>query len=477
MIPAVVAAMALAAAEGPAAVRAADLLVLVPSPRHGLPKLRAALETLGQRAPSMRPLAWGREIGDPFGVDGLSVEELESAGVDVDRPLTAFTAAGAQIGCVATKKGVDLRPRLDTWLARRGARGKPAVDRSTVARSAQGAVVAGYLVKSGRACVYAGGGDGAAAMKVAGEALSRPGSPPAFARTMAGLEGVVQVFARDGPLGVAIAATSTNVRLDARLGRTVLAAVGGESEVHVRQHGLLEAAFHLSPKFLADPRSPIRAGVYGLLSAACGSCDLKAVAVLAERVAERMEGSVRIAVTGARLPAGRLDTAAAQFQVARFGIVAAVSGDMGDSETLMKEFADLAGGRPADTGVPHQGVGFEADAGPGKVWFGYRGGEVFLGNDPPALASIAGQPIEAAPCPVVGAAVACVSLPVLGRDLARVSLLDIGRTPALAAVFALALEFGSVLRGSGPLWFAAQPEGAATRVHADWTLPPPAPTP
>jgi hypothetical protein len=453
------------------ALRKVDLLVFVPQPRASLPHLRAALSVLGQRAPSMRPDAWGQTIGDPLEVDGLSTPELEKAGIDLDRPIVAFSLDAAQLACLSTKKDVDLRPRLDVWLARRGNRDNSGAGRSAVARSPQGTVVAGYVLKTGRVCVYTGGGEGDAAMKRLGDALAHPQAPGGYSALAAGLHGDAIVYWRDGPVAVAMTASATEVVADGRVARTFLAERGQDDVLACfTSSGIAATHATLSPRYLSDRGSLPRTSIPWLLQVLCPGCSAIQVASFANRLVDELAGTVGVDVVSFRVPRGPRSSAT-QYQIAQHAYVAATK-DPVRATALLDEIA--AASKATKSEIPGAGVAaWEAPVGPGTMWFGIKGAVLFSGNDAIALKEALGG---ATPCPKAVAA-ASVSLPAAGRDLGRLSILDIGRVPEAAGGLAIALEFGSVLRASGPLTLSADPEGTATRVHLNWSLPPEAPQP
>jgi hypothetical protein len=342
----------------------------------------------------------------------------------------------------------------------------------------------GFVTKGKQACIASGTPDVLPLLKasVAGIGRGGIGAERRWADATGGLSApVIGYFDADGTLGgleLLPGAEGLKVRgvLIPRQLR-LAAPQDGDPLAALRPAAALVATATLARESLTDPAGPAGGAVRFLLHQACPACDREAARAFLDALGPSLFGSMSLLVP-------RVDPSAAGGPLAQYylfphayllslkdsaGAAKALGGLV---ETLRKNGVQVSDEQNLGEG-PHHSL----ELGGRRVYVGLAGKALYLSNERAArdLALVALK--EAAPAKAEHALQATLDGPLATAAIRKVTILDVPRSPELAAIFAVGVEAGSLLKAAGPIRAFADPDGRKTRFELDLELPKPTPAP
>ncbi len=445
----------------------ASWAILAPKAGEG-----AAMGRALQQAADTRGLQQGFAAGlrAGLGFDPFDAATLEAAGVALDQPLAIASRSGVELASVTLRPGEQGTAHLAAWLKPLGEVQAGKVHRGwKIQLATRGEkVVAGHATRGATAVtarLAAAGGDVAATLRAAIDASAGNRSleaAPLFSavRREAAAPWLLWIRREAGTTAAAVGLEGDRLRIRGRTsarnagdwlgtGAAFPGAAGGE--------GLLLARIALSPA-ARKAGGPAAGGVRFLLGQACPACDPRALSRQANTLAPLLAGPAALALSRLELRALEQGWSPA---ATPFAWVAAVR-DPAAAALWLEQTAKLVGAAGS--------VDRSVDTPIGPLSFGLRGKRLFVASDAGArdrllaatggAASGQGAPLSATIDPTA-----------LGRALAGLSVTDALRGGLLGSLFAVRLQLGPLLQGSGPLQVEAAPVGKGTyRFDASWDL-------
>jgi hypothetical protein len=477
VIPLLAALAVTAAAPKPIAPAQSDLVLFVRSPRAGLPGLRAFLDEAGAYAPSLRPHALGTSLGSLLGADMLDVAALEQAGANVDSPLTLSFSKHGSLLCFETK-GDAAQKRMEATLAGAGAREARKHLGATLVGSAAGKVWrAGYVSKGTRTCVSSGAADARPALEAAAAAMGKAPNATvrAFRAATAKLSGpVVGFFNLGGATGgfeLEAAKTQLGLRGLALFEKPLLAKPRKSDPLAGLQAPAAVTVFaSLSKQALSDKSGPAAQALRFLVGNACERCDARASTELLDALRPHLFGS--IALVAPRIDPSSIGGRLSQYFLFPHAYLLSLEKPEAAGHALAAFAKTLESSGVQVSAEKNLGEGphFAVKLGDRQVFTGIAGSVLYLSNERATRDLSLAALKEAEPGLASHALALRLDGPLASSALRRISILDAPKSRELAALFALGVEAGALLRAAGVINGHAQPEGKGARFEIGFEI-------
>lgn len=419
------------------------------------------MERAGERSVMLRPSTWFSQFHPLLYVDFTRPESLRANGIDTAGSATVSFRKDGWMSCVEV---ADLhlfeqraRERLASFgTVSEGRRGAIAV---VTAKASDGAVRAGYAKKGHVTCSIVASNNGDGMLGAAVAAVSNATLEGAWKDTR-GLSGAAFLVVPEGVFG--LSGSGDELIIDGRTTRLATPTL---------QKGAASPYAGMSPPGLAVARASIARdavpdavqSLVGPLSSLCARCEREKVGALEKALANELTGNVAVAIHALNVN-GRLATEAQRFFAAKQAWLAEVR----DGEAAKKAIATLAtwpGARTTDEGyaLPIEG---------GELLVGVRGKNLFLANDPKALAAGLGAVPAKGGRQQHGLELA-LDPARTSQTLAQISFFDVIGSKELAGLFAASTELGPLLAITSAVnGWADSAGGQAHRFGGTWTLKP-----
>ena len=477
MIPLLAALAVTAAAPKPVAPAQSDFVLFVRSPRTGLPGLCAFLEEAGAYAPSLRPHALGTSLGSLLGADMLDTEALEQAGADVDSPVTLSFSRNGSLLCFETK-GDTAQKRMEATLAGAGKREVRKHLGAKLVGSAPGRVWrAGYASKGTRTCVSSGATDARPALEAAAAGMGKTSiaTLKAFRAATASLSGpVVGFFSFGGVTGgfeLEAAQSQLGLRGLALFDRPLLdkpREADPLAGLHAPAAVTLFAS--LSKQALSDKSGTAAKAMGFLVANACARCEARTSTELLDALRPHLFGSV--ALVAPRVDPSSIGSALSQYFLFPHTYLLSLekAEAAGAALTAFAKKLEAAGVEVSTEKNLGEGPHLAVKLGDRQVFTGIAGSVLYLSNERATRDLSLAALKAAAPSLAPHALSLRLDGPLASSALRRVSILDAPKSRELAALFALGVEAGALLRAAGIVTGHAQPEGKGARFEIGFEL-------
>lgn len=456
---------AVAAAPTPRVAPSAQQYVFVPR-LDRLDALRGFVSVAGKKTSLMRSVIWSAELLPALGVDLMSPESLEAAGVNPQGSLTTSISAAGTIACVTLSRPDDFATR-----ARRAldyGEGKwtgtlPAKTKFHATVRGEGVVTGGFVQRGAVGCVVKSSkGRGGPLMFEAEKLLGVVKPPPSF-KNMKPLQGPVYLGSAEAV--AVLRGNETSLTVDALpvrlpISTPSLSPAGLSPYANIPHSGVL------SLKATVDPTAikPYARAFAAQLLSFCRKCDAKDVSDVVTALSEQLTGSVYLRAHSLSLDPRGLKSDRGRY----FALRHAYFAELKDPAAVKALFAKL----PDIKGVLRTDKGLQLRANEGTIELQLLGRHLVIANDIDALSTGARLVAAATPGKLTHGLEAQGDPKPLGRALRKVSLLDALGSNEMAGLFAAGVEFGPLLAATEKVTVWAD-SGSPMKAQAVWLLEPP----